>query len=383
MKKYSFIAIVVLAIALSACTQKELLPMEAMGENAWMYDETLPVPILFGNNSGMQVTTKGTAINNMSDLCNLDYFEMMAVDFGQSTPDVLLDRVHATGIIDPNDNTKYKVQFLDAGGSAVTRYYPQTTAAERRNYSFFSYYIPFESTANPNVSISNGEMNATFALNPDHNEDILWARADATDLSDGTKGFNAQYIRRARDLNVLDVSQPVLNFSHSASLIHIIVRAGSADATDAQRAFAEASFEDASGVLLTVGKLKFCPHWSNASLNLKTGVLTNSGRNNTKFNYTSTAVKPTAGGVEYGTGLFIIPGAREDTDIPSIDFTITTPEGEKEVHDVLLTPPSGGFVAGQNYNYYINVSSLEQVDIWLSLDSWPNNPGDLGGIDIG
>ena len=183
---------------------------------------------------------------------------------------------------------------------------------------------------------------------------------------------------------MLDVSQPVLNFSHSASLIHIIVSAGSADADAAHRSQSEDSFEDDQGnVLLTVGSLQFCPHWSNASLDLKTGVLTNDGRNNTKFAYSSTAVKPTAAGVEYGTGLFIIPGVRDAADIPSIDFTITTPEGTKTVQDVPLTPPNGGFVAGQNYNYYINVSSLEQVDIWLSLDSWPNTTGDLGGIDIG
>ena len=58
-----------LAIVMAGCS-KNAAPEQSSAplENAWMYDESLPVPIQFGMSSGVGLQTKTTMIEDWSDL---------------------------------------------------------------------------------------------------------------------------------------------------------------------------------------------------------------------------------------------------------------------------------------------------------------------------
>ena len=180
MKKYSFIAIVVLAAFMAAACSRSKLSPEA-DENAWMYDETLPVPIQLGANDIPDlVTTKALPVVSTDQL----KFKVLMMDIneGYVTPKVgsrILLNEWAQG-----DGTN--LRFLASrNGTVVKHYYPMVPdTVSRFNYSFFAAHYPNTDDVMSQVSetvTAPGTAYVTFPLKTgtaDHfNVDILHAKA--------------------------------------------------------------------------------------------------------------------------------------------------------------------------------------------------------------
>jgi len=437
MKKYSFIAIVVLAGALAACTQKELLPLESLGPDAWIYDETLPVPIQFqsGDIAGME--TKALPIDDIDDV----QFRVLMMDnistYAQpKTGDpVFLDMIWAK-------STSGNVSFLDGeNGSVVHKYYPMSAdTLSRYNYSFFAARYP--TSGSSSVVNAPSEAYVTFPLrtgdNDIYNLDILHASASAPSFEDGGEkymGFNARYIRKARELGRTDFV-PALGFYHVASQIVIKVKAS--DATAAKSFYEDAngndSYDNGETVKLKVGNFSITPRYSSAKLDLLTGALTPTDAatydGNSYAFFTGEMEMPTTTPKQYpysetdsgnSVGIFIIPGERtnyrldanrypvyykennqivndasgypQTTDAsgnpvvvtsPSVSFIIETPlNGEQIQMTKELRAPTGGFLPGKVYEYTLAINSLEDVVATATIsEPWVSGTLDSGDDEI-
>ena len=418
MKKYSFIAIVVLAALMAAaCSRSGKLSPEA-DENAWMYDETLPVPIRLGGSDVFSLQTKAFdgQITSFNDLpirvCAVDL--NLGTNFANVGWDA--DKGYCTGVTtfegDDDDklfmNVRAKVTsqnnvvFLGSGDAEMSRYYPysetqkikvdnlELTKSTGKNYSFIAYYSPSAAQA-PSVD-ANNVLYKTFALlpaeaNPANNIDVLWGRVDAQPIFEESEwngyyqGFNARYIRTKRATDAQYT--PVLKFQHVTSCIHIFVRAENQAARESWNGNAGGTTGD-----VTVNNLKIAPKIPYVKMNLLTGELSldeSKGKKpTTYYDYDTTVdIHPIEANTEYSTGFFVMPGARTTDDKISITFTIAINGGENKDQTVELPLPTYndgysdvvGYQAGVEYNYYINVKALVESEIKASLSTWDPNSG--------
>lgn len=288
MKKYSLIAIIVLAaLVVAACNRNRNKLSPEADENAWMYDETLPVPIQFGSSgSPFTVESKGLAITSLTDL----EFNILAMDFSKAIgkasgynvatldeganngTSILLPGVDATIVHktpSPLPEGDY-VQFKK-NGNAITRYYPMNapaTEADRSYYSFVAYKVPQGASLlvgddasasadrmataidRESGAATNQAVYAYFKTLPsrtnaavDRNVDVLWGRADADtdDSASGIQpfdggvsygniyGFNARYMRVTQSQDPTNFNNgdylPQIKLEHRLSAIQIIVKA--------------------------------------------------------------------------------------------------------------------------------------------------------------
>lgn len=158
-------------------------------EDAWMYDESLPVPVQLG----VAGTETKAAINSIEDIRNRTFglfaFDKAAADL--STDDgLMLRNLPATGVV--------------AGSIGSLRlseayYYP---IHSEREFSFYSYYAyPMK-----DVSCEITETQALVTIPVTGINDVLWAEAETED------GYNASYIRNGG-------AAPAFNYTHATACL--------------------------------------------------------------------------------------------------------------------------------------------------------------------
>lgn len=425
MKKLSIIALAVAAVALWACSKSGPAADPA---NAWMFDETLPVPIQLGGGEGFSVYTK--AIEGKIETLVDKEIRVSAIDLhlgvdpdaqgwsdelgyctGVTTAPLAADDIYFDAVR-AKVNAEGYVKFLSGttGNTEMKRYYPFSETKKVKNgddvkymhmgsnYSFIAYYTPAITQA---PVLENGRMLKKFRMltnNDSYNLDVLWARVDAkpglihddTQLAaddaanDGfLRGFNARYQRYFAKQNggVLSPDDtPELKFQHAASMIHIFVKAENTEA--------EASF---SGNL-TVTNMKLNTKINYVALDLLSGELiadpSPAGTQAIVLDYNpkSTAIHPVAGeGEEYNEGFFVVPGERSEEQRISVTFDINVVGGSNATKTVDLPLPTYldettqtdviGYKAGVEYNYYISVESIEEIYLKTSLTGWDSTSG--------
>lgn len=412
MKKLSIIALVVLAGASWACRKNVAEPENPYADAPWAIDESLPVPIQFGldDSTPFGIETKAAPIEtaNFADA----KLKITAVDLSAEANYATITSKGFLFYDAPATVSGGFIQFQNANRTAaISRYYPQVSSAEDRlNYSFIGYQIPDVEIKDPANTYP--PTTRTFYLKPnkegnnDFNVDILWARADAstlTYLGVDYEGFNAQYIRKARLADELAVRRPNLAFTHKAAVVHFIVRGENLpNATDETYTYGN------NLPIYTVKDLKVAVRREVALLDMKTGSLTSSGGVYNSFRtydsfagYSENYVVPvengaTSDGTEFGTGVFIIPGARTaGTDDLKIQFTlVNNVTGETDTYGVttpiLLPLPyiggdsqnGTGYDAGKAYTYYITVKSATEIKIQASVAAWSSYTGEYVGDEI-
>lgn len=163
MNKFSFIFLVFAALATVGCS-KHVAVEKPSSENAWIYDESLPVPIQFGV-SDISVKVR-SPFNDLNDLVG-EKFGIIAMDVEKE--EVLLKGETATCIYDAVKDKKM-LQF------EKEKYYPYTS---ENNFSFFAYY----KGNNQNVPVfENDRVKLTIDGDDWGHQDVLWARSDAERL---------------------------------------------------------------------------------------------------------------------------------------------------------------------------------------------------------
>lgn len=415
MKKISILALVVLAGASWACRKNVAEPENPYADAPWAIDESLPVPIQFGMDSSTPfgIETKAAPIEtaNFADA----KLKITAVDMNSTTT-----YTTSKGFLfydAPATVSAGFIQFLDGEGEPITRYYPQVSKAEDRlNYSFIGYQVPDEEIQDPGSV--HPPLTRTFYLKPnksstgaDNNVDILWARSDAEDIeyeSVTYHGYNAQYIRKARlaGTDVLAARRPNLAFAHKAAVAHFVVRGENLGAaTDETYTYEDENGDDQP--IYTVKDLKVAVRREQARLDMTTGLLSYYGSNvsgnfrtyDSFAAYDDDYVVPvenaadTPDGIEFGTGVFLIPGARTaGTDDLQLQFTLVNNLTHEEDTYGVTTPISlplpylggdpangTGYDAGTSYTYYITVNSAAVIRIQASVANWNSYTGDYVG----
>ena len=415
MKKYSFIALAIIAGILPGCTHKELLPGgDPFNDAPWAVDRTLPVPINLGTGDIFQIETKSSE-SPVSNAAALEGKHFAVTAIAKSDSDRAADFSQLTSAVaDPSSesrlllNSAYakcaggKIAFVDGAGNAISKYYPQPASNETHHlYSFYAYRCLPEGTESYESAMQLGLVGGhlspviNFELEPEsHNVDVLWAFSGfpTTYTYSGVDydGYNAAFARAARLGGDLADNTPSLSFSHLASCIHIKVKVAGNTASERLATLEtlkkDALLGDTSDFL--IDSIRISGIEAHLSMNIQTGELArNTAQESTLstlfriegsqlipvLNSTATDVDP----VEYGTGVFILPRRYSDSATPlHIKFRVTDKVGNVSWKETDLPWPTARvYEPGYSYTYYIVINSVESVSINASVESYTDYSG--------
>ena len=330
MNRFGIVFLALSAVIAVGCSKNVDIEKQPVGE-AWIYDESLPVPIQFGV-SDMTVKVR-SQFNNLDNLIG-ESFGVLAMDV--QSRNVLLNGETVTCEYD-EDRSMYMMGFDQ------NKYYPYTS---ENNYSFFAYY----KGDNPNpLYFDSNSVRLKIAGNHWGHQDVLWARSDAEVLpvhynstlgeyvpahdevsTDAYyHGFNAAYIRyiakpKSGDLHKYDDYLPKLDLEHVATNLRFKAVLDPRDATGF----------DAAPVIKSLS-ISGPDIYEGADLVLvdmaggKEGYLDVTGYNTGVLTMSSLNITPTEAGVQLGEGFFIQHLAADspiqltvETDIQTLNFTI-------------------------------------------------------------
>lgn len=396
MKRISVIFQMLLVIFVAGCSKDVETDIKPAAD-AWIYDETLPVPIQFGANS-FNVDVK-SAFNDMTDLVDqrlgviaLDV-QKEWVEAGAKNDEVICldDEIVTCGY--DESYARYMLKFDQP------RYYPYQSYC---NFSFFAYHkgdnnnSPVYEQERVRLPISEGVWG---------NQDLIYARADADTLfvkysdeinpvtdepygyvpaikgEDATafyNGFNASYIRyiaKDKPSNGLNHSYtthlPALNFTHPATNIRFMAvfdkGTSPVDVVPTIKRVSIKGDEIYSGAdLVIVHKDAGQEGQFDVSGYEKGTVALRNEQGTAAFDIT-----PTYDGVELGDGFFFQPISADSP----LTLLLTIDNGQKEEEIEVEIGKHPEFKAGHFYIYELRMHRSVGVKITVAsvapwLDGW-------------
>ena len=195
--KKTYLLIIAAALAFAGCSKAG--PELPSDPDAWKWDESLPVPIMFGTPETEVMTKAG-----VSTLTDMEEIGIVGLDYsggwkaisehnpgsnsGEKSPNVLIDATQPA-TIDGSGNITF----------SKTPYYPISGS---QNFTFYGFY-PYS-----NVIYMGSSIRYYADLTIDGKTDVLWAEAKAEDFifrktEDNQlyriKGYNAAYTRRINE----------------------------------------------------------------------------------------------------------------------------------------------------------------------------------------
>ena len=226
MKRIGMIFFGTLAILMASCSKNAAPEQPSVPlENAWMYDESLPVPIQFGMSSGVGIqTTKTTMIKEWDDLeYPLGIFALDLEGTLDNESGLYLKNERAEAVEDV-ERGKYLIKFDE------NKYYPYSS---ERNFSFFGYYprlgtnpvyyrdsiripIPADQWGKHDILCASSFAERQYVKKDAATGNYVPAifGQDATAYYDG---FNAAYIRHLNRNNLYEQKMPNLSFKHKTT----------------------------------------------------------------------------------------------------------------------------------------------------------------------
>lgn len=370
--KKSLILCAVAALVAAGCA-KNAVPERSVQEfpdAPWVNDQSLPVPIEFGDTPLAGMTKAAIVEDNFTGV----EFGVFAIDT-VSKAELFLTR----DVVARSGGNGVRASFIDNNGSPITRYYRFPQQDPDHTYTFYAFHTTDEKlTPSNNAHSMNAGNDYTIDVAID-STDILWAKAVATPFvyhgesvsgltgGDTVNGFNARYARAVRKENKGDEFLPNLRFEHLTSAIHIKALAVDEDAAD--------SFISGNGVeLVQLTSLQLNNVYTNAILNVLDGTLEPSGTRSSILHNDKT-VCPTAAGVEYEGGFFILPTDANLTVTYTVNvatsLTGNTPEYEEITGtSTVRLPANGSFEKGKSYLLKLWFRSLEQIGIIAEVQEW-------------
>lgn len=214
--KKTYLLIIAAALAFAGCSKNG--PDTPRDPNAWMYDESLPVPVLMGD-MGAEPMTRAVveSIDNITiGIYGLDVSDgqdawTLSGAYNKSSEKVnsiLINNESATV-------TDGKVVFTNG-----TKYYPLNS---NNKFNFYAYYPRKSTSANLKCSDDGTYFYADYTIGYD---DILWDEAEATDFEyekdESTyriSGYNAAYIRKINEYGALNENLPKLELQHKLTAL--------------------------------------------------------------------------------------------------------------------------------------------------------------------
>ena len=321
-------------------------------DDAWVYDETLPVPVTFSA-PGLDMSMTKAEIPGAIDGSVMSGLDIGV--FGLATEE-------GAPAWDTSDNSTVliynrKVTTGEDGSVKFTPavYYPVDSD---KSFSFYAYYPHRSCTADGNSYSVSYSLGYT---------DILWAEDHATTFGTSPvyEGYNANYCRYVKQIGRADL-MPALNFRHLLTAVRFIAKTSS----------------DVSNV--TVQRLYVTNVNTHATLQVAgdtAGVMeyyTQDGEPSTGRIYLrkdpavatgELGVVPTVGGVELGTLML------EPCTAVNVEVTLLVNNGVANSSNTVTASLTGNFEAGRRYALTLTVKSPEEVELSTSLVPWDDVTG--------
>lgn len=333
----------------------------AEDENAWVHDENLRVPVLFGSAAGVDLVSKAIQYGPVtgSVMNSLDVGIVgVAEKESDATPVTWSTELDGSVLIDNLGVT------TTAAGAVVFSpkiYYP---FGNKYAYSFYSYY-PYTNSDGTTASVQDGAYKITYSLG---DTDILWAAAVAEDYN-GTPGYNAAYCRALKLDGVDSQYYPKLQFRHllTALVFRIVGKDSDIENYDVK----------VTGMQLTgtSSQATLCVADSNGT---QTGVLTGN-EDGGSIGFTGLDAAPTPTEAELCT-ILAMP-ARNYT----AAVTLTVDDSNKSTVEIPLGSTDGRtkYEAGYIYYFTVTVNNPQEVTIVeTGLTEWVPGTNPTPGEEI-
>lgn len=355
---------------LAGCSKTGSGEVAGSDDEAWVNDETLPVPVTFSSQMvgiGTKALVEGDVMSNLpigifglATLCDNNDTDTRVDD--TYSPNWAYDGYQ--GIL--MSNTRVVTGENGEVEFATPYYYPMDNAY---TYSFYGYH--------PHVAVTyaDGWYQAEFTMGQ---SDVMWAESHAAALSapdEGRFGFNAAYIRRIkRATEVTDQLMPNLQFNHLLTALQF--RAVTADGSDTGsikivgmqlnnittkarlNIAGDSSVDPDCSLAGTIAPVEGSEGTIYVSNNEGSSVLD------------VTPVSEDLNGALIGT-LMVLPTTEE------LSATVVLRAGDvtTTVRDVRFSPRASGFQAGKRYAIYVRVNNAMQVEITTGLVPWDDETG--------
>ena len=218
MRKAFIISLSALAV-LSGCSKVQEQPAGQAYDDAWKYDESLPVPIIFSNGPEVSVDVKAMYEGNVMKNLPVGIFAL-ATEYEESgSPGNTGDDKHL-----PLWNTSLSQDGSIIPGEGVLMSNTRVVTGENGEIEFSEpQYYPFDKTyaysfysycPHHKVTYEDGWYKAAYSVGYD---DIMWAESHAEPYTDSDGkvfyGYNSDYIR-ATGKNGDESHLPSLNYEH-------------------------------------------------------------------------------------------------------------------------------------------------------------------------
>lgn len=367
MKKFSRIQILIAAMALAIGCSKGL---HVDKDDAWVHDESLPVPVMFSSPQ-VDVVTKSSfgPLDNLNGLTIgiLGLETTTATDWSQS-PDLLFDEQKELAI---DGSLKFD----------PPKYYPMSNTGD---YSFYAYYCR-DNEAKLSDDGSEYVVSCTYV----GYKDLLWGYAESGGY-DEIKGYNAKYIRaitKAKESGILTESEyeeklPKLEFYHTLTALAFKVRA-------------EDGVTEENASKIVIDSLRINDVHRNVEM-----VVAQKGRTSSNTTYKDVIRLPSVSKQESiylrkdpsetssGTRVLnqVITLTEESLgyglmvyakDIPSFEgmLFLTIGGSQKASINLEFKAPADGFQPGIKYTYTILIKDAQELTISTNLNGWVDYDG--------
>ena len=330
-------------------------------DNAWIYDDSKPVPVLFNSATNVGVSTKAvkSGLIEGSVMSNLSVGVVsVAEKTSASEPVAWSSDLDGSILID-----NLSVETTEDGSIVFSPkiYYP---FGNKYAYSFYSYY-PYTNSDGDTAEIVDSTYSITYALG---DTDILWASAKAEDYN-GVAGYNASYCRAVKQDGVDSQYYPRLQYSHL--LTALTFRIVGKD-TDIENYDVKVTGMQITG---TSSEATLCIADSNGK---KSGVLTGNADGGS-IGFIDLSVAPTATESPLCT-ILAMPAANYTAEI-----TLTVDGANKSTVSLNLGKTDGttSYDAGYIYSFTVTINNPQEITIVeTGLNEWQAGTNPTTGTEI-
>lgn len=378
--------------ALAVGCSKEL---PTVNENAWIYDESLPVPIQFGSLSTGMVTK--AAVSNLVGLTGKPIGVFAWGEGSDDSMETSAESIFPAGFmraqVEDISGAVGSLKFWEKDAQASTTvYYPMSS---KYNYSFYAYYTGEEPALG-----TYGEND--YSIDVDFSQpftDILWGKCSDSNLPYGDalphltykenpiKGFNSRFSRAAAKAGEPEGADrekylPKIEFQHLCSAFSFFAK-GDDDPSMTPEKLTELN----EHVKINSVEITNVPISATLIVAARTGdqgVFESSGSGNVSMTvYNGYTIQQTSGGVVLSTAasegedqFFLPPGDYNNSqailhctldDNPfelSFDLKYTNDESVESTE----------FEAGKSYSFVVIFKTLEEIQAYVTLKDWVNGP---------
>lgn len=343
MKRAYFIFFLLLAILVAGCSKVEYTQTPpSVGDSDWLYDASLPVPILFGSDNKLTRST----ISAVDDLTG-QKIGVYAVDKDADVWSHNDESIYINNADAFYDSSEQTIAFGTSPENLQTYYYPALSAV---SLDFYAYCAD----GAYDFKVQDNEVTVVV---PFGQNDIIWAYASAEEkVKNYTiyNGYNAEYIRNFPE------EKPEFAFSHPATALRF--RAMNADPLSGTNIRIENVY--LSGVALN-GTLVIAergePKEYQGQLRFVDGV---NSRGILQLKPEDMGILLTEEKVMLGH-MFILPEPELDQIVGKAKITI---DGQSKEADLKINPQQlgavvNGFVSGYSYNLMLCVYDDGTVEV--------------------